>query len=60
MGWSQRSPIFLTNPHVMARSTPVTLFGCVLLLLGSAEAQDAGSEDSDVTEELVALMGARE
>ena len=50
---------FLTNPHVMAPSTSVTLFGGVLLFLGSTAAQDA-SEDSDVTEELVALMGARE
>ena len=48
-----------SHPHVMAPSTPVTLFGCVLLFLGSATAQDA-SEDSDVTVELVALMGARE
>lgn len=47
---------FLTNPHVMAPSTPVTLFGGgVLLFLGSAAAQD-----SDVTEELRALMGDRE
>ena len=49
-----------SHPHVMAPSTPVTLFGCVLLLLGSAAAQDASDEDSDVTVELVALMGARE
>ena len=46
---------FLTNPHVMAPVTPVTLFGGILLFLGSAAAQD-----SDVTEELRALMGDRE
>ena len=52
---------FSHQPSVMAPSTPVMLFGgVVLLFLGSAAAQDAGSEDSDVTEELVALMGARE